>query len=238
MSIFPLPLGRMACVLVAAALPGLAQAQAGVAECAVSQSGSVQAARQLIEQGDVILGQISDCSQVNLMACEEALNYYRQAEAQIADVFFEAKGEACTWCDITPVGDVASELAVRGDHFTQVLGWDVDLRQIWNDYDRNWRGAAYCAGAQAAPAPTPPAVQGCAWVSQVAGLYLPDDQGPELQEIDPEQCRQICEDTPWCRSFTANTGARVCQFHDSTYRETPLLEAANPQIVHYTCLGR
>ena len=230
--------------------PMATNAQSGIPWCETSQSGSVQAAFQLIQQGDAILNQLSDCAQVNLMACEDALRYYRAAERQIADVFYEAKGEACTWCDITPVGDVASELAIRGDQFTQALGWEVNLRSVWNDY-QTWRDAPYCdvpgwqgnaqAGGQQGPLPGPPVnpgAQGCALVGENVGLYLPDANGPDLQNIGPEQCRQVCEDNSWCRSFTANLAAQACQFHEQTYREVPLQNAFNNQIVHYTCLGR
>ncbi len=231
--------------------PLAANAQSGIPWCENAQNGSVQGAFQLIQQGDAILNQLSDCSQVNLMACEEALNYYREAERQIADVFLEAKGEACTWCDITPVGDVAEELAIRGDHFTQALGWDVDLRRVWKDFE-TWQGAPYCdvpgwqgnaqPGAQPGPAVgKPPAASnnaGCGTVDSDVGLYLPDGGGSTLQNVTADVCQSVCDTLGWCRSFTANIGARVCEFHSATRREVPLLSAHNTEIIHYTCLGR
>ena len=215
-------------------------AQSGVPWCERAGAASVQNAYALIDQGDAILNQLSDCSQVNLMGCEQALSYYQAAEQQIAQVFFDAKGEACTWCDINPIGDVASELAIRGDHFTQALQWDVDLRGVWNDY-QTWRDAPYCSASSAPPVAAPPVLPGtagCGFVQETPGYYLPDSQGPELQDVSPDQCRQICDANDWCRSFTVNTGARACQFHDKTGAEVALQDAFNAQISHYTCLGR
>jgi len=214
-------------------------AQNGVPWCERAGGASVQNAFALIDQGDAILNQLSDCGQINLMGCEQALAYYQAAEQQISEVFFDAKGEACTYCDIGPIGDVASELAIRGDQFTQALNWDVDLRGVWNDY-QTWRDAPYCSAASSAPvtAPAQPGVAGCAFVNETPGYYLPDGQGPNMQNVTAEQCRQICDANDWCRSFDVNTGAQACQFHTQTSAEVALENAFNDQVSNFTCLGR
>ncbi len=224
-------------------------AQSGIPWCERAGQNSLQQAYALIDKGDDILAQLSDCAQVNLMACEEALGYYKEAERQVAAVFFEARGEACTYCDIGPIGDLASELAIRGDQFTQALNWDVDLRGIWDDY-QNWRDAPYCdRPASAPPPPTPPAPpapnpspvpapSGCAFTDETPGYFLPDTEGPDLQQVSPEECRAICDANAWCRSYTLNRAARVCQFHRQTGAEVALQDAFNDQISHFTCLGR
>ncbi len=226
-------------------------AQSGIPWCERAAGGaSVQQAYALLEQGDAILDRLGDCGQVNLMGCEQALALYREAERQIAAVFFEAKGEACTYCDVTAIGDVASELAIRGDHFTQALNWDVNLRGVWDDF-QNWRDAPYCDLPASAPPPptTPapgpapgpspvPAPSGCAFTDETPGYFLPDTQGPDLQQVGPEECRAICDANDWCRSYTVNRAARVCQFHSQTGAEVALQDAFNDQISHFTCLGR
>ncbi len=216
-------------------------AQNGIPWCERAGASSVQGAYALIDQGDTILNQLSDCSQVNLMACEQALGYYQAAEQQISQVFFEAKGEACTYCDITAIGDVAGELAIRGDQFTQALQWDVDLRGVWNDY-QTWKDAPYCNAPASAPPvlPAPPAAApaGCTFVEEVPGFYLPDSENSDIENVSVEECRGICNANDWCRSYDYNRAARACQLHSQTAADVALLNAFNDQISHFTCLGR
>ena len=196
-------------------------AQNGMPWCERAGASSIQGAYALIDQGDAILNRLSDCAQVNLMACEQALGYYQAAEQQVSQVFFDAKGEACTYCDITQIRDVASELAIRGDQFNQALQWDVDLRGVWNDY-QTWKDAPYCAApANAPPLPTAPAPlpSGCTFVDETPGFNLPDSDGPVLQGISTEQCRGICDANDWCRSFTVNRAAQACQRDNFTLPE-------------------
>ncbi len=219
-------------------------AQNGIPWCEDAGAASVQQAYALIDQGDTILNQLSDCSQVNLMACEEALGYYQAAEQQIAQVFLDAKGEACTYCDITPIGDVASELAIRGDQFTQALNWDVDLRGVWNEY-QTWRDAPYCSTASAPPVAPPvaappvlPGAAGCGFVQETPGYYLPDVDGLDIQDVSPGECQKVCDAIGWCRSYTVNRAAQACELHRQTGAEVALKDAFNDQVSHFTCLGR
>ncbi len=203
-------------------------AQNGIPWCERAGPSSIQGAYALIDQGDAILNQLSDCSQVNLMACEQALGYFQAAEQQISQVFFDAKGEACTYCDITPIGDVASELAIRGDQFTQALQWDVDLRGVWNDY-QTWKDAPYCA----APASASPPSGRCTIVDSYAGARLNSGFGWVRDNFTLPECVTTCENEPTCTGYDYNTATASCVIRSETLAQDGLESIAG--WTHYEC---
>ncbi len=237
---------RIAGFAIALALPATApaQAQAQLAPSCESANGySLSAAEQLIAQGDAIIVQVPDCSQVNLMICEDAEALYSQAAQHVQQVFFDAKGEGCTYCDIGRIGSVARLLADRETYFRQNLSRDVSLSAVWNDW-QTWSNTPTCQAAGnpvvAPPVlPNPPA--GPALCQSRGGWPNSRlDAGPGLRipgVAYQNECEGRCDQNDWCRSYDFDANNGVCVLFDRKKDEAGLLPA--PQgYAHFDCDGR
>ncbi len=221
-----------------------AGAQAQFAPACESANGySLAAAERLIGQADSIAAPLADCAQVNLMACEDAEALYRQAAQHAAQVFFDAKGEGCTWCDIGRIGALARLLADRETYFRQRLNRDVSLGALWNDW-QTWSNTPTCQ-ALGNPAVAPPALpdppSGPAPCRSPGGYpesRLDASPGLTIPGVAYQnECEARCDQNDWCRSFDFDANNGVCLLFDRTKEEAGLLPAPEGY-AHFVCNGR
>ena len=219
-------------------------AQAQLAPICENANGySLSVAEDLINRGDAIILQAPDCSQVNLMFCQDAENLYRQAAVQVEQVFAVAKGNGCTYCDIGRIGSLAWMLRDRQAYFLRNLSYDTDLAYLWNDW-QGWSQAPTCQQATGTPPlPTPPPVVGtpvsnCNSTGGYAASRLNASPGLTIPGVTYfDDCQGRCDQNDWCRSFDMDFNNSICILHDRTKEEVGLLPA--PQgYSHFVCQGR
>lgn len=217
-----------------------------------SQAGqySISQAQDAIIRGDEALRNVPDCSRINWQFCQEAEMYYRQAAQHLEQVLFDAKGEACVYCDISWIGDFAAQLHQRQTQM-QYTGYDTTFANVGQDYV-NWKDAPYCAGVPGASpppivgqpplppvaaAPLPPAVRSCAPISLMEYARLDTDVGTMLLNTEFQACTYECEANQWCKSFDYDWGTSTCILRDVNMHDVTI-EIRVPDFFHYQCDNR
>ncbi len=227
------------------------QATAGnVNFCSKAGQYSIATAQDAIIRGDQILQNVPDCSRINWQFCQEAETYYRIAAEHLEQVLFDAKGEACVYCDTSWIGDFASQLYQRQTSMQQT-GYDTTFANVGLDY-QNWQGAPYCAGVPGVPlaptvgqpplppvaaAPLPPAVRSCAPISLMEYARLDTNAGTMLLNTDLQACTYECEANQWCKSFDYDWGTSTCILRDVNMHDV-VIELRVQNFFHYQCDNR
>ncbi len=223
--------------LLALGLASPAQAQFAPS-CESANGFSLGAAQSLIRQADAIIIQAPDCSQVNLMLCQDAEQLYLAAARHVGEVYFNAKGEACSYCDLGQVGALAQLLASREQYFRTSLFYDVNFSDVWRDWP-NWRDAPICS----APAQQPPPIVGnpvslCASSGGYPASRLNARAGLTMTGVPYQnECEGRCDQNDWCRSFDFDFNNGICTLFDRTKEEVGLLPAPDGY-AHFVCQGR
>ena len=199
--------------------------------CEDANGYSLTAAENLINQGDAIIVQAPDCSQVNLMICQDAEAAYERAAMFASKVFEDAKGNACTYCDIGRIGSVARLLLDREVYFRDNLSYDVSLSWLWNDW-QSWSQTPTCQAVAAPPLP------GCGSTGGYPASRLNASPGLTIPGVSYyDDCEGRCDQNDWCRSFDFDANNGICVLHDRTKDEVGLLPA--PQgYAHFPCDAR
>ncbi len=227
-------------------LPVSLNAQAAPS-CETANGFSLARAYEYITQADAILVQAPDCSQVNLMICQDAEQLYTYAAQHVAEIYFDAKGEACAYCDLTRVGEFAQTLASREQYFRVNLSYDVNFSDVWRDWP-NWRDAPICPAVGAPPAgpglpPPPPPnvgnpVSNCASSGGYPTSRLNASPGLSMAGVPYQnECEGRCDQNDWCRSYDFDFNNGICYLYDRTKDEVGLLPAPDG-FAHFVCEGR
>ncbi len=165
------------------------------------------------------------------MLCQDAEAAYERAAMFTGKVFEDAKGNACTYCDIGRIGSIARLLLDRETCFRDNPGHDVSLSALWNDW-HSWSQSPACQALGAPPLPD------CGATGSYPSSRLNASQGLAMSGVPyMNECEGRCDQNDRCRSFDFDANGGVCPLHDRTRDEAGLLPA--PQgYAHLPCGAR
>ena len=214
---------------------------------------SVADAQDLINRGDEILRNTTDCSQVNMPFCDEAASMFYEANNHLRQVILDSSSGGCLTCDLETVENYVILLNGRESELMG-YGYANSVSDVWNDFARV-QTYAYCPGVgpgsivspnppstvspnpPSGVAPLPPAATSCAPITEQQNARMEGGKATVISSVDLNVCQDFCESALWCKSFDYDWATSNCYLQE-TNSYPAAIHLFVPNFTHYQCDGR